>query len=124
MRLFCACVATAADPEADGRVLFEIGVTAYQKGQYAAAIAAFSEAYRITKRPGLLFSLAQAYRRSYEKTHEPSQLREAVQYYTRYLATNASGEHRTEAATWLQQLGGSPNAQAVQEAPSVAPARA
>lgn len=102
--LLCASVAGATDREADGRALFEVGVKSYQEGQYAAAIAAFSEAYRITKRPGLLFSLAQAFRRNYDKTHEPTQLQEAIQYYTRYLAANASGEHRTEAAAWLQQL--------------------
>jgi hypothetical protein len=110
--LSCACIARAADQEADGRALFESGVKSYQAGQYAAAIVAFSEAYRITKRPGLLFSLAQAFRHSYEQTHEPTHLREAVEYYKRYLATNASGERRAEAASWLQRLDAPPNAQA------------
>jgi hypothetical protein len=110
--LSCAYLARAADHEADGRALFESGVKSYQKGEYAAAIVAFSEAYRITKRPGLLFSLAQAFRRSYEKTREPAHQREAVSYYQRYLATNASGERRAEAANWLRQLAPSTTAQA------------
>jgi hypothetical protein len=122
--LSCACLAGAADHEADGRALFEIGVKSYQEGQFAAAIVAFGEAYRITKRPGLLFSLAQAFRRSYEKTREPSQLGEAIQYYTRYLATNASGPRRAEAATWLRQLAASSNAQGLPAPPSADSARA
>jgi hypothetical protein len=115
--LACARGASAADREGDGRAFFEAGVKSYQKGQYAAAIVAFSEAYQITKRPGLLFSLAQAFRRSYDKTHEPTQLQEAIQYYTRYLATNANGEHRAEAAAWLQQLS-PPKAPSVESPPS------
>lgn len=123
--LSCACLAGAADHEAEGRAWFEIGVKSYQSGELAVAIVAFGEAYRITKRPGLLFSLAQAFRRSYEKTHEPTQLREAIQYYTRYLATNAGGARRAEAATWLQQLSASPTAQqGVQAPPDAKPARA
>jgi hypothetical protein len=122
--LSCACLAGAANPEADGRALFEIGVKSYQEGQYAAAIVAFGEAYRITKRPGLLFSLAQAFRRSYEKTRDPTELREAIQYYTRYLATNASGPRRTEAETWLRQLAASSNAQGAPAPPGADSARA
>jgi hypothetical protein len=117
-------LATAADPEVDGRALFERGVKSYQKGEYAAAIAAFGEAYRITKRPGLLFSLAQAYRRSYEQTHEPGQLREAVRHYTRYLEASADGVHRAEAASWLQQLGGTQSAQQRKQPPAADGARA
>jgi hypothetical protein len=119
--LSCACLARAADHEAEGRALFESGVKSYQKGEYAAAIVAFSEAYRITKRPGLLFSLAQAFRRSYEKTLEPTHLAEAVKYYERYLATDASGERRAEAASWLRKL--EPSA-SVQVPSNAAPARA
>jgi len=124
MVLSWACLAGAAEQEADGRAWFEMGVKSYQSGELAVAIVAFGEAYRITKRPGLLFSLAQAFRRSYEKTHEPTHLREAIQYYTRYLATNAGGARRAEAATWLQQLSASPTAQGVQAPPDVKPARA
>jgi hypothetical protein len=103
--LSCACVAHATEPDADGRALFESGVKSYQNGEYAAAIAAFSEAYRITKRPGLLFSLAQAFRRSYEKSHEATQRSEAIRYYQLYLATPAgTGERRAEAERWLRQL--------------------
>lgn len=101
-----------------------MGVESYQKADYAAAIAAFGEAYRITKRPGLLFSLAQAFRRSYEQTHEPAQLREAVRYYTRYLEASADGVHRTEAASWLQQLGATENAPLRKQPPTTDGARA
>jgi tetratricopeptide (TPR) repeat protein len=105
--LSCVSPGAAADNEADGRALFEIGVASYKRGQYTAAIAAFREAYRITNRPGLLFSLAQAFRRSYEQTHDPKQLREAVLHYTRYLESSTDGVNRAEASSWLRKLGAS-----------------
>jgi len=99
-----ARTARAADPAEEGRTLFEAGVEAYEKEKYAAAVAVFERAYELTARPGLLFSIAQAHRKSFEKDHKPEQLREAIRYYTRYLATSPSGEHRTEAVSWLDKL--------------------
>lgn len=122
--LSCACLARAADTDADGRALFDIGVESYQKEQYAAAIVAFREAYRITKRPGLLFSLAQAFRRSYDKTQDPTELREALRYYTQYLTTNAGGERRAEAADWLKRLSASSQVEDGKTPPAVDSARA
>lgn len=122
--LACACSVGAADQEAAGRALFDKGVKSYQQGQYAAAIEAFSEAYRITKRPGLLFSLAQAFRRSYERTADPAQRRQAVHYYERYLETTPRGERSTEATKWLKQLVVPPSAPGDQAPPGNDAARA
>jgi len=95
----------AADREQDGRALFDAGVKSYEDGKYEAALASFREAYRLTHRQGLLFSIAQALRRIYETTHDADRLREAIVYYERYLSTHPQGEHRVEAASWLEQLG-------------------
>src|SRR4051812_9930626 len=50
---------------ADARLYFNAGARAYAAGKYVPAIRAFEEAYRIEPRPGLVFSIAQAYRRQY-----------------------------------------------------------
>lgn len=102
--------AHAADRAQDGRALFEAGVKSYEDGRYEAAVAAFQEAYRLTQRQGLLFSIAQALRRSYETTHDADQLRDAIRYYERYLSTRPGGDRRAEAEGWLEQLGSRPDA--------------
>jgi hypothetical protein len=94
----------AEQPSDDGRRLFQVGVQAYERGQYAPAIAAFREAYRLTARPGLLFSLAQSFRRAYENSRESQDLSAAIEHYTRYLATQPSGERKLEAERYLEQL--------------------
>lgn len=104
--------ARAVEPQSEGRALFEIGVKAYDRGQFRTAVVAFQEAYRLTGRPGLLFSLGQALRRSYEETGEPAELQEAIRHYQRYLSTQHEGEHRGEAAAWVQQLSTLPAATA------------
>jgi hypothetical protein len=49
------------------RAFFEIGAQAYAVGDYVAALDAFREAYALEKRPGLLFSTAQAHRRLFSR---------------------------------------------------------
>lgn len=100
----------AADRAQDGRALFEAGVKAYEAGRYEAAIGAFQEAYRLTQRQGLLFSIAQALRRSYENTRDADQLRDAIRYYERYLSIHPEGDRRAEAEAWLEQLASRPDA--------------
>lgn len=114
--------ARGADPEEPGRELFDAGVKAYQEGAYDAAIASFQQAYRLTQRQGLLFSIAQALRRSYETTGKPEQLREALRYYARYLSSNPQADHRAEAESWLQQLRRLPDAQGWEAAATAKPA--
>src|SRR5690606_9690752 len=68
---------------AKARALAERGRIAHDQGDYAAAIAAFTEAYAIAPAPGLLFNLAQAYR--LKGSCEDAQL-----MYRRYLNANPS----------------------------------
>lgn len=118
-----AVVRGADGEENAARALFDAGVESYQRGQYDAAIAAFKQAYRVTERQGLLFSIAQAFRRSYEKDREPEKLREALRYYARYLSTNPEGERAAEAASWLEQLGRLPDAKGWQAPPATSQQR-
>jgi tetratricopeptide (TPR) repeat protein len=46
-----------------GRELFQNGKTLFEEGQYADAIVAWEEAHRLTKRPKLLFNIANAHER-------------------------------------------------------------
>ena len=114
----------AADGQGDGRALFDVGVKAYQQGRYRAAATAFQEAFELTRRPGLLFSLGQALRRSYEQTRDPTELQEAIRYYERYLDAQHEGEHRSEAVSWLEQLSSLPAAKSPPTAAAEQPARA
>jgi hypothetical protein len=99
--------ARAAD---EGRAFFDIGVKAYERAQYPAAIVAFQEAYRLTKRHGLLFSIAQASRRAYERDGMPEHLKDAIRYYLRYLAAHPKDERRQEVEAQLEKLKSLPDA--------------
>jgi tetratricopeptide (TPR) repeat protein len=90
------------DPRA--RQFFEVGAQAYNKGQYLLAIDAFEEAYAITQRPGLLFSLAQAHQRQFRASGDEQHLAQAIEHYRRYLARVGSGGRHAEASALLNSL--------------------
>src|SRR3954471_15303120 len=57
----------AAESKADkarAKKLYDEGLTHYNMGEYADAITAWTESYRLSKAPLLLFNLGQAYRLS------------------------------------------------------------
>jgi tetratricopeptide (TPR) repeat protein len=59
----CALVGVAhADVPAKARVLADRGRASHEKGDYATAVALFTEAYVLAPSPALLFNLAQSYR--------------------------------------------------------------
>lgn len=106
-----AAVAHAQDSASPGsadvaraRSLFDAGARAYDSGQFEAAIQAFEEAYAITPRDGLLFSLAQANRKQHAIARDPRHLRAAVEHYRAYLARVKEGGRRKDAAEALEQL--------------------
>jgi hypothetical protein len=105
-----ASQARSAHAADEGRAFFDIGVKAYERGQYPAAIVAFQEAYRLTKRPGLLFSIAQASRRAYERAGTPEHLKNAIRYYVRYLAADPEDKRRQEVESQLEKLKALPEA--------------
>lgn len=90
------------DPRA--RQFFAIGVQAYGNGQYLMAIEAFEQAYAVVRRPGLLFSLAQAHQRQFRLGADEEHLRAALDFYRKYLAADATGARRGEALAAIQAL--------------------
>ena len=100
-----------ATPRANGqgtleqaKTYFNAGASAYQAGQFMAAIQAFDEAYRLSSRPGILFSIAQAHRRQYYVDKNPDHLRAAIKRYHEYIDNVQQGDHRADAAQALSEL--------------------
>ena len=108
--LWIAVALTAPDGFAQAQVpqrarsLFTAGAQAFKRGDFATAIEAFEEAYRLDPRPGLLFSLAQTHRRQYHASQRPEQLTKAIQQYRAYLDAVPEGGRRAEAAQALVEL--------------------
>jgi len=75
--LLCGAVAHADD----FKTHYDLAVALYQAQKYEEAIPEFKAAYDLDPRPGLLFNLAQSYRKA-------GHLREAIQYYDRYLTSD------------------------------------
>jgi hypothetical protein len=96
-------VASAAEEE-QGKTLFNAGAQAYAAGQFNAAIQAFDESYRLSPRPGVLFSIAQAHRRQYYVDKQPEHLESSIRYYRDYLSKVAEGGRRADAAQALSEL--------------------
>ena len=95
--------AVASSDVQQAKAFFEIGVQAYERGRYQDAAAAFQEAYQRSRRPGLLFSLAQVYRRAFFVSNEPKHLEQAIVYYREYLKARDS-IRRDEAEQVLSEL--------------------
>lgn len=79
----------AADARA--REIFENGVQLYEEGRYDLAVEAFSEAYRLSRRPALLWNLANAH-------EQLEQLEEALDALQRYRVYAEAGERDDVAA--------------------------
>jgi tetratricopeptide (TPR) repeat protein len=92
------------DKLAQARAYFNVGVRAYAAGQYGDAVQAFQQAYKLTPREGLLFSLAQAHRKQYYVGRKADDLRAAIKYYHQYLDRVTRGGRRSDAADALAEL--------------------
>ncbi len=99
-------LARAADPtpEAQAKTYYDAGVQAYSAGRFSVAVEAFSEAYRLAKKPTLLFSLAQAERREYTLSHDSALMRSAAAHFRQYLEEVKEGGRRTDAVEALGEL--------------------
>jgi tetratricopeptide (TPR) repeat protein len=95
--------ATAGAEEWSGKVpakarhLADRGRAFHAAGNYASAITAFTQAYKLAPSPALLFNLAQAYRLQ-------GNCDTAAVMYERYLATNANPEGRALAEKHLASV--------------------
>jgi hypothetical protein len=102
--MLAASPALAQDATAQAKALFTAGAQAYEAGQFPAAIQAFAEAYRLSPRPGLLFSMAQAHRKQYFVDKQATHVREAVRLYREYVAKVEQGGRRGDAVQALAEL--------------------
>jgi hypothetical protein len=94
-----------ADDQLDkARALFDAGGVAYKAGHFQAAIQAFSEAYALAPRPGIMFSIAQAHRRQYQIDKDRTHLDEAVRHYEEYLRLVPEGGRRLDCVEALAEL--------------------
>jgi len=99
-------LSSRADDLSDAKALFRAGVAAYTTGEFEAAIQAFRQAYAITPRPGLLFSMAQAHRRQFYagERRDRRHLDRAIEGYRAYLEAVPKGGRRLEASQALEVL--------------------
>jgi hypothetical protein len=86
------------------KMLFNAGAQAYEAGRFATAVQAFQQAYAIAPRPAILFSMAQAERKSYYVDKRPQDLRNAIAHYHAYLDQVPTGGRRGDAADALAEL--------------------
>ncbi len=96
----------ADDPAAveQAKALFNAGAQAYDAGRFGAAIQAFQQAYALAPRPAILFSMAQAERKSFYVDRRIDDLKHAIEHYHRYLELVPSGGRRGDAADALAAL--------------------
>lgn len=105
--LLLASPARAADDPAaleQAKTYFNAGAQAYEAGRFGAAIQAFQQAYALAPRPAILFSLAQAERKSWYVDKRGDDLRNAIEHYHRYLDLVSTGGRRGDAADALAEL--------------------
>jgi tetratricopeptide (TPR) repeat protein len=88
----------------EARQYFDAGAKAYTAGQYEPAVQAFQQAYAISPRPGILFSIGQAYRRQYFLDKKLTNLRLAIEHYRRYVEAEPDGSRIPDAAAALSEL--------------------
>ncbi|HVK88131.1 MAG TPA: hypothetical protein VM513_28620 [Kofleriaceae bacterium] len=100
----CAARVVHAQPAPTADDYHRAGEAAYKSGDFAAAVSAFEQAYRLRPRPQTLFSLAQAYRHVYVEHHEPGVLLRAVELYRTYLAEVPRGGRSGDARELLANL--------------------
>ncbi len=99
-----AAPVSAQDATQQAKVFFNAGAQAYEAAQYPAAIQAFTEAYRLSPRPGILFSMAQAHRKQYTVDKQAAHAREAVKLYREYVSKVEQGGRRADAVQALAEL--------------------
>ena len=58
----------------------------------------------MTKRPGLIFSIAQSYKRQYTLDAKTQHLRKALAYYRRFLAEDKTGKRRGDASSAIMEI--------------------
>ncbi|MCK6549985.1 PEGA domain-containing protein [Myxococcota bacterium] len=89
---------------AEAKRYFETGRQFYETSRFALAASAFEEAYRLSPKPQVLFSLAQAHRQQYIADRDPARLSRAVELFREYVRLVESGGRRDHALQHLTDL--------------------
>jgi len=89
---------------AKARALFSAGGRAYDNAQYDVALQAFTQAYGLLPKEGILFSIAQTERRLFTTTGDAKRRDEAIRDYRAYLEKVKTGGRRGDAAKALEDL--------------------
>jgi hypothetical protein len=87
------------------KAVFDAGGRAFDQGDFAGAIQAFEQAYALSGRPSVLFSLAQAHRKRFVDLGVPADREAALELYRAYLAAVKTGGRRADAVKGLESLG-------------------
>ncbi|MBT8492444.1 MAG: hypothetical protein KJO07_05255 [Deltaproteobacteria bacterium] len=92
-----APTALAQAPQAQARVEYQKGETAYATGDFETAIVHYKKAYELSKKPALLFNIAQAYKvkRDY---------RNAIYFYETYLRLEESPSNQADVERYIKNL--------------------
>jgi hypothetical protein len=104
-------VPTTADPKADAKAHYEVGLTHYNLGEFEPAIVEFKAAYALSNAPGLLFNIAQSYR--LKKDFE-----QASYFYKTYLRLKADAPNRDDVEARIKEMDDS---LAAQKAAAISP---
>ncbi len=96
--------AKSKDDVARAKELFDAGAREYANGNFDLAIQALEQAYAISPREGIMFSMAQAHRRYYERTGDKLSLSRSVDLYKQYVEKVKTGGRVTDAVKALGQL--------------------
>lgn len=110
---------------AKAKAVFGAGGRAFEQGDFAAAIQAFEQAYALSGRSSVLFSLAQAHRKQFVEGGQTYHREAAIELYRAYLAEVKTGGRRADAVQGLEALtaGGATPTEPGPGSSSVAPQR-
>ncbi|MBZ0237035.1 MAG: hypothetical protein K8M05_32195 [Deltaproteobacteria bacterium] len=87
-----------ADDPAEAVRLYDEGQAAFDAGTYDAALAAWQKSYELSREPGLLFNLAQAYR----LRAAPGDCTKAAETYRRFITQDPASAQRALAEAFAQ----------------------
>jgi len=95
---------SGASPRQEAKAAFVRGETAYNLGKFNDAIAAFEEAYALSRLPEILFNLGQCYRRQWETDKRSELGRRALHYYEALSREAPTSPVRQDAEQFIAEL--------------------
>jgi hypothetical protein len=109
----CAGPLSASERVSRSKAFFESGLAHYNLDEYAAALTAFEEGYRLKPLPLFLFNIAQAHRKL-------GNTAKAIEFYRRFLTQDPNSPLRAETLGYLKDLE-HPTTPPPATAPTIAP---